>query len=404
MNYTLVQHFARLYDHRTFILEGMRVAAFRNVGHLFRAMKREGIDTFTTPASLIRVQDTMIRDQGLEPTPTRRWLLSCGTFNAWEVYLCLLFTEVESYRSTRSSFAFLPLDELIDQSKTVLDALKAMRDKLLHPTKDVPYDTTLLQYFRQVERRYPTHFFFGKDIQILLDQYLRNLRDHLAATLSHDVARLPDNQLHSFVAGEARDLRRALAQADSTIDKEAIGKLLRDHEEFIRGLRLDPARRSDPLDVGQRNRIRRLHDVMKLLYTKPLPTTAYHSPTAVQASIHASLSSCIPIPPELDTKGFYRGSLLPPPLNRARRDHATLVFRSTLLMNESLHDADVMLNDNFPGKSRSEIQEIEDWPTRLAKPTTLEDIAAVARWDCTRHGRTRDACGPHQDVPKHRLG
>ena len=90
----------------------------------------------------------MIRDQDLEPTPTRRWHLACGISDTWEVYLCLLLAEVESYRSMSDSFALPPLDELLNRNEPVLDALKTLRDKLLHPTKDVPYETTLVHYFR----------------------------------------------------------------------------------------------------------------------------------------------------------------------------------------------------------------------------------------------------------------
>ena len=38
MNNELVQSFERLYDHRTGILEGVRLVAFRNIDHLARAM------------------------------------------------------------------------------------------------------------------------------------------------------------------------------------------------------------------------------------------------------------------------------------------------------------------------------------------------------------------------------
>ena len=379
MNSDLVQHFEHLYDHRTGILEGVRLVAFRNIDHLVRAMGREGIDRFTTSASIVSVQDAMVRDQGLQPTPTSRWLLSCGTFNAWEIYLCLLLAEVESYRLMRSSFALPPLDELIDRNAPAFDALKTLRDKLLHPTKDVPYETTLGHYFREVEQHYPTHFLFAKHLQTLLDQYLRNLKDHLVDALYDDIARLPDNQLRAFLTREELDLRRALAQADNTVDKQAVEKLIRDHDEFIRGLTLDPVRRNDPLVKGQRKQIHLLHGVkMKLLRATPLPTTDYHSPMAVQAPIHETLSSFIPIPPEPDTKGFYRGSLLPPPLHRAQRDHVTLVFRSTLLLSESLHNADAILQNHFPGKSRSDILGLGDWPTRVPIPSTPEEIATAA--------------------------
>ena len=342
-------------------------------------MERDGIHRFTTDASIVRVQDAIIREQGLEPTPSRRWLLGCGLSNAWEVYQCLVLTEVESYRSISDSFALAPLDTLIDRNTPALDALKTLRDKLLHPTKDVPYDRTLVQYFREVERRYPMSAVFVKHLQALLDQHLRILKDYLLEALADDIAHLPDNQLHVFLTRQESDLTRALERADNTIETRGIEELLRRHGEFARGMRIDPARQDDPLDKGQRKQLRLLNDLYYMLAITPLPTTDYHAPETVQRPIHETLSSYIPIPPAPGTKGFYRGTQLPPPFNRAQRDHATLVFRSTLLLSESLHDADAMLETNFPGQSRSEIRELDDWTTRIPVPTTPEDIATAQR-------------------------
>ena len=322
----------------------------------------------------------MIREQGLEPTPVRRWLLECGLSNAWEIYLCLLLAEVESYRAMADTFSLSPLVELIDRNATALQALRTLRDKLLHPTKDVPYEQTLLDYFREVESHYPIHFLFAKHLQTLLDQYLRELKDHLINTLAGDMAHLSDNQLHAFFKREEYDLKHALSRADNTTDKTTIAKFVRENNDLARRMQLDPVRRNDPLDKEQRKQLRNLHDFKMTLHrATPMPTTDYHSPTAVQLPMHPNLSSYIPIPPAPDTEGFYRGSLLPPPLQRAQSDHATLVFRATLLLSESLHHTDAMLQRNFPGMSHSQIQELDDWMTRVPIPTAHEDIAAAQR-------------------------
>ena len=319
----------------------------------------------------------MIRDQGQEPTPTRRWLLECGTFNAWEVYLCLLFAEVEAYREMRSSFALSSLDELIDRSAPAITALKTLRDKFLHPSKDIPYEDTLNQYFREVQRRHPHHYAFANDLQTLIDQYLRSLKDHLIDLLADELARLRDHQLHAFVTQDAVELRRALTRADNAIQRDAVGTLLQDHEEFARSMRLDPTRRDTPLYETDRKRLRRLYSVKQtLLRTAPFPPTT-HSPTAVQAPMHEKLHVCIPTPPGEHAEGFFRGSLLPQFLHRAQRSLATLPLRSLLLWSESLHYADAILNESFPGMSHSEILELEDWPTRLPKPASLEEMLAA---------------------------
>ena len=377
MNHALVQRFERLYDHRTRILEGVRAVAFRNVDHLTRSMKRAAIDRFTNSESIIRVQDLMMRDQGQEPTPMRRWLLGCGTFNAWEIYLFLLFAELEAYRAMRSSFPLSSLDDLIDRNAPVMDALKTLRDKFLHPTKDIPYEDTLNEYFRAVHRYHPHHYVFANDLQALLDQYLRGLKDHLVDALADELARLPDHQLHAFLTWEASELRSALTRADNAVQREAIGTLIRDHEEYAHSVNLDPSRRDTPLDMRQKKRMRRLYSVRKtLLRTARFPTTD-HSPTAVQEPFHEKLHACIPAPPGEQVVRFYRGSLLPQFLHRAQPGLATLPFRSLLLWSESLHETDGILNRTFPGMSHSEILELQDWPTRLPKPATLEEMLAA---------------------------
>lgn len=379
VNYALAQHFERLHGHRTGIVEGVRAVAFRNMDHLARVMKRARIDSFTNDTSIAKVQDAMIREQGLEPTPTRRWLLGSGLANAWEVYQCLVLAEVESYRSIRDSFALAQLDALIDRNATALDALKTFRDKLLHPTKDVPYDQTLLRCFREIEGRYPMYFLFVAHLQTLVDQHLRVLKDHLLESMVDDIAHLPDNQLHAFLTRQESDLNRAFAQADNAIDKSSLEESFRRHDEFVRNLRIDSTRKDDPLNKRQRTRVRRLNDLYSMLLTTPLPPTDYHGPEVVQRPIHETLSSYIPVATAPTSEGFYRGAQLPPPFRRTQRDHATLVFRSVLLLSESLHDADTMLATTFPGLSHSEIQKLDDWTTRIPVPTTPEDIAASQR-------------------------
>ena len=338
-------------------------------------MKREGINRFTDTASIIRVQDAMIRDQGVEPTPTLRWQLEAGTFNVWEIYLCLLLAHVESYRSMTGFFALPPLDNLLTRNNPVLATLKTLRDKLLHPTKDVRYQDTLALYFREVKQHYPTHFLFAKHLQTLLDQYLRSLRDHLVTMLSDEIARLPDNELAAFLSRHELDLRRALARAGSATDKQAIEEFIRDHDQLTHDLKLDPHRRNDPLGKKQQTRLSRLHSIkMRLYRAAPLPTTHYNSPAAVQLPLHETLSSYIPIPSQPNAEGFYRGSVLPRYLKRAQREHVTLIFRSTLLLSESLHNADAILQHRFLGKSRSEISELEDWPSLFPMPTTMDEL------------------------------
>ena len=357
------------------------MAAFGSLDHFTRTMVREGIDRIRTPASMNRIHDAMLREQGLESNSTQIWLRSCAGCNAWEVYLCLLLAEVESYRSMRGSFASSPLDQLIDRNEPALDALRTLRDKLLHPVKDVSYDETVARFFREAERRYPSHFLLAKHLQTLLDQYLGNLKEHLANAFADELARLPDNQLHAFLTEEERDRRHGLARAQNASDEnatEAGTSLLQDHDKFVRDLRVDPARRNDPLGIEQMKQVRHLRSVITSLRVSPLPTIAYHSPEAVQAPIHEALHSWVPRTFVTDSDGI-RGSLLPRPLRRTRPDYVTLVFRSALLFNECLHHSEAYVRNLFPGKSPGEIMEFPDWQARATVASTPDELSALKK-------------------------
>ena len=280
----------------------------------------------------------------------------------------------------KSSYHFTPLDELIDENQPVLDALKLMRDKLLHPRKDIPYQSAVLQYYREVKRRYPLRFLFAEQIQTLIDRYLHSLAEHLLDTLFDRVSRLPDNQFFAYINRGDHHLKRAITQADDVHDKNTIRTLLRHKKDLSRNLKFDFDRRNQPLSKEQKKRIAGLYEVqMMLLRMPPLPTIDNHPATAVQLPMHDFLSSFIPVPSETDTRGFYLGSQLPPPLNRARQEYVTLILRSTLLLSESLHGADSWLQDQFPDKTRSELLSLLDQPSRLRRPTTPEDFVQSAK-------------------------
>ena len=128
-----IKHYANLQYHRSTILEGVRLAAFRNMDHLGRAMTAVGVSAFTEDREIVAVQDQMLRDQGMDPSPANRWLLGMATWYTWEVYLCLLFAELESYiqESKRNpSLVFGPLEEFLTHNGTVVQQMEILRHKM----------------------------------------------------------------------------------------------------------------------------------------------------------------------------------------------------------------------------------------------------------------------------------
>ena len=229
----LVQHFSHMHHHRCVVLEGVREAAFRNVDHLTRTMRELGTERITTQTSLAKVQDRMLRDQGLQPSASQRWWLGSGALNMWEIYLCLLSAELEAYLSMRSSFPSAELDEFIQVNAPVLGRLRALRDKFLHPAKDEAYDGLLRGFVEATEQNYPSHLPFGKHLQILLDEHLEHLKEHLADSIANEVAHLPANALHALLTRKTAMLDKALRAAERATDREAIQRLMDDQKRLI---------------------------------------------------------------------------------------------------------------------------------------------------------------------------
>ena len=373
MDSDLFRHYTRVSYHRCRILEGVRVAAFRNIDHLSRVMAEAGFTKLDTQSSVIKVQNVMLRDQGLSPTHTNRWLLGSVTSNAWEVYLCLLYAEIESYQSTRELFRFSELDKFIVQNQDTLEKLKLLRDKLLHPKKDIVYHRALFDFVNTAEKDYPLHLIFARDYQILVDRYLDTLREHLIGLFIEDIAHLPDKELFEFFSEETSGLRKVRENAKSDRDRQNIDKYIEDNEELIEKLKIDIARQTTRLSNRQKRKIDDLRVVWHTLRT-PLPSNHYHSLAGeIQTPIHKKLSSLIPCISKSEVPNFL-GKKLPDFLQQTQGDFATLIFRSMLIFNESYHYADSILKKTFPGMSSHEILAIEDWPSRIKRPETWEEI------------------------------
>ena len=376
-DHALVQHFIQMHHHRCVVLEGVREAAFRNVDHLTRTMRELGIERITKPTSLARVQDRMLRNQGLQPSASQRWWLGCAAMNTWEIYLCLLSAEIEAYVSMRGSFPCPELDEFIQVNTAVLARLKALRDKFLHPAKEGLYDGLFRGFAEATEQYYPSHLPFGKHLQILLDQHLERLKEYLADSITNEIAHLPENAFHALLAREASLLDNALRIADGRSEREAIQRLIDDHKQVPEHLGLQASSNREPLDKRQEKRVCQLFRLMKLMGSKPLPSTDYISVSnGTQTPIHDNLFSLIRIPRNFQSSGYFLGTQLPSFVRSTQGDYANLVMRSVLLFNETYQFNVARLKRVFPSMSNAEILRTPNWSRRLM-PACPEDYLRV---------------------------
>ena len=186
----VVSFYRNLQHHRSTILEGIRLIAFRNMNHMFRAMSQLGIQSYTNDAEIDAVCDIMFQDQGLDSSINSRQVLEFSTIIPWEAYCCLLYAEIEGYqRASRKngSLKFDPLESFCLTHGDVLGHLNLMRDKVLHPGKRVALSDAIhgfLDSGTMIDGHY-YHTVF--QAQHLIDMHLATLRTMLAQQIADGV-------------------------------------------------------------------------------------------------------------------------------------------------------------------------------------------------------------------------
>ena len=203
----VVRFYRNLQHHRSTIMEGVRLIAFRNMNHMFRAMTQLGIQSISNDAEIDAVCDIMFQDQGLDSGINSRNVLEFSTIIPWEAYCYLLYAEMEGYqRASRKNGAlkFDPLESFCLTHGDVLDRLNVMRDKVLHPGKRVDLSDAIDDFLDAgsiIDGHYYSTVF---QAQNLIDMHLATLRTILAQQIAdgvrpmaegHDI---PQQQLERF--------------------------------------------------------------------------------------------------------------------------------------------------------------------------------------------------------------
>ena len=75
----------------------------------------------------------------MEQTEANRWVLGWSSRASWEVYMCLLYAGIEQYRNVSGEFrdiSFEPLEKWLQCHDELIQYLRTVRDKLLHPPNE----------------------------------------------------------------------------------------------------------------------------------------------------------------------------------------------------------------------------------------------------------------------------
>ena len=82
----------------------------------------------------------------MEQTEANRWVLGWSSRASWEVYMCLLYAGIEQYRNVSGEFrdiSFEPLEKWLQCHDELIQYLRTVRDKLLHPPNESNYVDSL---------------------------------------------------------------------------------------------------------------------------------------------------------------------------------------------------------------------------------------------------------------------
>ncbi len=200
-----LRHYRNLRRHRSTILEGVRRIAVRNINHLTRTMNRLGIQDLRREGDAKAVFNVLFEEQGMGADVNSRPMVDYINMIPWEMYLCLLYVELESYRSASRrdpSLAFGPLEELFDSKSAAIEDLKTVRDKVLHPVKGIELGDAL-DSFMEAGARFDGHYFkLVFDAQRRLDAYCSWLRASLSrlVAIERAAAASPSGQQRGMAA------------------------------------------------------------------------------------------------------------------------------------------------------------------------------------------------------------
>ena len=178
-----LHHFLDLRQHRSTLLEGVSSIAFRHINQVMSATSRLGLNVLTDDQSIKRVFDLIYEEQGLSADRNSRPMVEPIFVVPWEMYLCLLYVELEGYRSASirdPSLAFGPLEELLGQKAAMVENLKTVRDKVLHPAKRINLRDALRSFLDSSALVDGHYFKTVLDLHRRLDMYVLWLGSSMA--------------------------------------------------------------------------------------------------------------------------------------------------------------------------------------------------------------------------------
>lgn len=179
-----IRYYKQLSYHRSVVLEGVRRCAMRNRNYWYETQKELSCENGKSPTIgetldrinirqaqtaqeefelVARMSDASRRDSRLEAPEkgypfsrahdVRRLLESRLTsqilHSIWDIYLCLLYVELDSYKKRAKSTPDLrcpTIDVFLKDNSAFISWLKSFRNKFLHPISELTTDDLAVEY------------------------------------------------------------------------------------------------------------------------------------------------------------------------------------------------------------------------------------------------------------------
>ena len=354
----LIQNYTKLRLHRCVVVEGVRVIAFRNMDHLFTTRVRLQAMDWGDSEAMARVQSKMLKDQGLDQTEANRSALVWASRAAWEIYMCLLYAEIEHYMAVSQRhphITYEPLDSYLKSHKALIEHLRSVRDILLHPLKEISYYDSLRQFGIEARQTAEDTFLALERLQSLIDEFLESFRGTLLESLCDETVSQPDAATFEYyrrLKERARALMDASTSGESRESKETREKWMHEVEAFDRILDQISGHDVAP-GARQVQRVERWERIREILLL-PLPKRPYHKSTgSVQTPVDDKLEPFMLLATlaTVSRRPADAGQVLPENVVRNRVRIIELLVRSISMCNESYVAIIADYKSEFPNTS-----------------------------------------------------
>lgn len=211
MNHSdVLQYYRNLRHHRQYVLEGIRRVALRNLDVFHDTMGDLGLNRLTREQDIIAVQDHILAIQGVPADAVTRSIMGFILWLPWQIYLCLLYAEVESYQKTSVSLKAIRHPEFsnfLRRHSTAVDSLKEMRHKILHPQRELSLEYVQSTFMDCAALSIGHYYIFVFELQAYLDAFIAWLmaKSRTIVIAECDAMKLPSNPSDA-------DVRRAQAE------------------------------------------------------------------------------------------------------------------------------------------------------------------------------------------------